>query len=304
MRAQTFYQWLLREAATSRMALIGLYEKRDRILYVEAPPLRKKYMELIGAAEEPVIRAELETALLRRKLELMQIAANRREPIDLGAIDAQLERERAERVSELESADRTLAELPVLTVQQEHTIQRQYHEITRTFHPAMTADLTQTQKELYQKAIEAYKMQDVEAMKLIYDQLFSPLDPEDAGETSVTAHMEDTPESRRAEYREIAAELSTDYLLARQLYGCFVPLEEDAVVLDTLRSYDEQRAAVEDEIAQIRAGFPFIAAETMDDPAKTGEYLAELRVRARQCELEKAELVRRIAFLAEDAAHG
>ena len=40
----------------------------------------------------------------------------------------------------------------------------------------MNPDLTEAQKELYQKAVEAYKMQDVEAMKLIYDQLFRPED--------------------------------------------------------------------------------------------------------------------------------
>ena len=48
MRLQTFYDWLTREVVTSRMALARLYETRDRLLYVEAPPLRQRYLALFG----------------------------------------------------------------------------------------------------------------------------------------------------------------------------------------------------------------------------------------------------------------
>ena len=44
MRMQSFGDWLIREVAASRMVLISAYEKRDHLLYVEAPPLRKRYM--------------------------------------------------------------------------------------------------------------------------------------------------------------------------------------------------------------------------------------------------------------------
>ena len=302
MRNQTFYDWLTREVATSRMALIGLYEIRDRILYVEAPPLRKKYMDLIGNTEEAVLQAELEVSLLRRKVEMIQVAINRREPVDLAAIDAKLEEERQQQVSALENADLTLNELPQLTEQEEHTIQRQYREITSAFHPSMNPNLTEAQKELYQKAMEAYKLQDVEAMKIIYDALFSPMD---MGEFSITTSRgPSTPEKRREDYRVIATEFSTDYLLAKKLYDCFVPLEEDLVVMDTLQGYDAQRKQVEEEIAQIRAGFPFNAVATMNDPAKTEEYLAELRIRARNCETEKAALEKQIATMTEGRTDG
>lgn len=302
MRNQTFYDWLTREVATSRMALIGLYENRDRILYVEAPPLRKKYMDLIGNTEEAVLQAELEVSLLRRKVEMIQVAINRREPVDLAAIDAKLEEERQQQVSALENADLTLNELPQLTEQEEHTIQRQYREITSVFHPSMNPNLTEAQKELYQKALEAYKLQDVEAMKIIYDALFAP---EDKGEFKIsTSYGMASAEERREDYRIIATEFSTDYLLAKKLYDCFVPLEEDLVVMDTLQGYDAQRKQVEEEIAQIRAGFPFNAVATMNDPAKTEEYLAELRIRARNCETEKAALEKQIATMTEGRTDG
>lgn len=304
MRNQTFYDWLTREVATSRMALIGLYENRDRILYMEAPPLRKKYMDIIGNFEETVLQAELEVSLLHRKVEMIQIAINRRELVDLAAIDAQLEAEKEQQVSALENADLTLNELPQLTEQEERTIQRQYREITSAFHPAMNPNLTDTQKELYKKALDAYKLQDVEVMKIIYNMLFSPTD---MGEFQISishSSLEYTPEEQRADYRAIATEFSTDYLLAKKLYACFVPLEEDSIVLDTLHGYDAQRKEIEEEIARIRAGFPFNAVATMNDPTKTQEYLAELRIRARNCETEKAALEKQIATMTGGRADG
>lgn len=302
MRQQTFFHWLTREVASSRMALIGLYEKKDQLLYLEAPPLRQRYMEMIGIHEESVLAAELEVSMLRRKAEMIQIAINRREPVDLETIDAAIEAEKAQVVSDLEAGDRTLHELPQLTEQEEHTLQRQYREITASFHPAMNPDITEAQKELYGKAQDAYRLQDVEAMKLIYDMLFAPVDL-----SAVTISSESTPynaEEQREAYREFASTLSTDYKLAKQLYPFFVPLEEDSIVKSSLDAYNVQRKAVEDEISSIQAGFPFNASATLNDKSKTEEYLAELRVRAKRCELEKAELEHQITMLTEGAIHG
>ena len=302
MRQQTFYDWLAREVASSRMALVGMYASRDELLYVQAPQLRKKYMDTIGAAEQPVLEVELELTMLQRKLELIQAAVNRREPIDMEKIEAILAKERQERIAAVESADTTLHELPQLTEEQLHTLQRQYREITSNFHPAMNKDLTEAQRELYEKAVEAYKMQDVEAMKVIYDALFSPVDM--SGAISTERH-EPTAEERRSDYGQIASALTTDYLLAKKLYDQFVPLEEDSVVLDTIQMYDEQRKGVEAEIEKIRQSFPFNAVETMESRERTEEYLAELRLRAKRYERERAELEAKIAALTEEAnAHG
>ncbi len=302
MRTQSFYNWLTREVTSSRMALVGLYEQKDKLLYVEAPPLRRRYMEAIGTFEEGVLEAELEVSMLRRKAEMIQIAINRREPVDLQKIEAALEAEKEQKVTELESCDRTLNELPQLNEQEEHTLQRQYREITAAFHPALNPDITDTQKELYEKAQKAYQLQDVEAMKLIYDMLFNPMDSADISLMS-DSHIP-TVQEMRDDYREFAVALTTDYKLAKKLYPFFLPLEEDAVVRDTLESYDSQRKSVEAEISSIRAGFPFNAVSTLNDKNKVQEYLAELRIRAKQCEAEKAELEQRIEKLMEGTKDG
>ena len=301
MRKQTFYDWLERELFSARLALLTLYESRDRLLYVEAPELRRKYMDSIGVYENPVLEAELEAAMLRRKAELLQSAVNRRETIDLEAIDARLEEERQQKVSELEEADLTLKELPDLSEEQERQLQKQYREITGSFHPAMNPDISDTQKELYEKAVEAYKMQDVEALKTIHGMLFAPNDQITISYSEL--EQAKTAEERRQEYGELAAELGTDYLLAKELYASFAPLEDDQIVLNSLQEYREQREKVEEEIERIRSGFPFNAEETMNSPEKKEEYLAELRIRAKQCEAEKAELEKKINDLLKGQGH-
>jgi hypothetical protein len=301
MRERSFDRWLMDEVITARGTLLGLYEQRDRLLYAEAPQLRKEYMEKIGAVEESVLQAELDAAMLRRKLELVQAAVNRREPIDPAALEAKLEQEKAQRLAELEQQDATLSQLPTLSAEEAEKMQRQYREITEAFHPAVNADITQTQKELYTKAVEAYKNQDAGAMGLIYELLFPPAEISGIRLSFCVAMQNETGADTREEYRTLAAELSADYRLAKELYGCFRPLEEDVVMQHKLQEYTALRNALEADIAQIRAGFPFNAAAPLKDPEKTADYLAELRVRAKNAAEEKAALNAKIEALAAQA---
>lgn len=302
MRTQSFHDWLIKEIASSRMALVEMYMQKDKILYVEAPPLRKRYMETIGVYEESVLDAELEVSMLHRKVEMIQSAINRREPIKCQEIDAALELERQQKVDELESDDLTLNELPHLSEQDKKTMQKRYRRITAAFHPAINPDITDTQRELFEKAQEAYRLQDLEATTLIYDMLFDSNDYSDI-DIKPDSHMP-TAEDRRKEYREIADSLSTDYTLAKQLYDFFIPIEDDAVVQDMLKTYNGQRKTIESEIAEIQEGFPFNAQATINDKNKTEEYLAELRMRKKHADSEKAELEKHIQQLMEDVNNG
>lgn len=218
MRNQSFYSLFGQEVNTQGVALLGLYEKKDRLLYVEAPQIRKRYMEAVGNFEEGVLNDELELSLLHRKAELIQIAINRREPIDLDAIDKELEQERKERISAVENADITLKEFPELSEKELKNMQSQYHDITTEFHPAINTDITDAQKELYAKAVEAYKNQDAEAISIIHSLLFEPY-----GNLNLSYSIK--PESEesdpREEYRAEAMALSTDYTLAKKLYRFF-----------------------------------------------------------------------------------
>ncbi len=302
MRQQSFYDWLIREAASSRMALISLYETRDRLLYIEAPELRKKYLGIFGDVENAVLQSELETALLSKKVELIQAAINRREEIDIDKIDEIIESEKEERLTELEQNDVTLNELPQLTEKQKQTLQILYHDITSGYHPVVNSNLTDTQKELYQKAKNAYKMQDVDAMQIIHDCLFEKDYKETQGQ--LTAESNQAERNDRTDFHSIASYLTTDYSLAKDLYRYFIPLEDDIIISNAIRDCEVKRKEVEGEIAKIRSGFPFNAVDTMNDKVKTEEYKAELRIRARKSESEKEELLEKIKKLTEGRVNG
>ncbi|MCR5484682.1 MAG: hypothetical protein K6F09_03725 [Clostridiales bacterium] len=297
MYLQSFHDWLLRETASSRMALITLYEYRDHLLYMEAPELRKKYLSIFGDEENAVLQAELENALLRRKIELIQTAINRREPIDLFKIDETISRERDDRLSELEQKDATLNELPQLSDQEIEALKKLYHDITGVFHPAMNKDLSDTQKELYNKAVEAFRMMDVDAMQVIHDSLF---DPSDVNMNRLSLERDSKKETDERElYHDAANALSTDYSLAKTLYPYFVPLEDDTIVENAIADCNAKRKEIEEEIGNIRSDFPFNAVETMNSSAKTAEYRIELKIRAQRSAAEKAELQKKIIQLTE-----
>ena len=302
MRKQTFTAFLSAEVESARLALLAAYQERDRVLYVEAAPLRKRYMDIFGVVEDAVLRAELERHLLERKRDLIQIAINRREPVDLAAIEKLLEEEKAELLKQLESEDRTSKEMPELTEEQMQTMQRQYREINQAFHPSMHPEISDTQRELFEKAQEAYRNQDPEAMKLVYDMLFEPVDF--GALANVLREARADPLSPRQSFVKFAHELETDYALAKELYDCFLPAEEDRVVSSALDIYTAERHLVEEEIEAIRKGFPFNAVEVINDPAKQEEYMLSLKLRAKQCEIETKQLKDTITELLRGTIHG
>ena len=91
-----FAGWLAQEVESAQNALLTRIEQLDTLRYVEAPKLRNEYMVKIGTVEDEVLEAELNAKMLQRKLELIQIRRNRREPIDIAEIDRQIESERKE----------------------------------------------------------------------------------------------------------------------------------------------------------------------------------------------------------------
>ena len=94
MLEQTYSKWLEKEVLAIKYALLVALEKRDKLLYVDEPALREEYMQKIGVYEEQVLKAELEFNLAEKKKQLIQTSINRREPVDLEAIEKQLEEAR------------------------------------------------------------------------------------------------------------------------------------------------------------------------------------------------------------------
>ena len=287
MLEQTYLRWMLKEVFAAKYALLIALEKRDNLIYIEEPILKEEYMQKIGMYEEQVLKLELEVSLQEKKKMLIQVAINRREPVDLEAIEKQLDEERANqlnRMNEIFKADGHKNE--TCTVEEKEELQKLYKEIVREFHPQVRNDMTEMERNLYEKALDAYKRQNLEELRLIYEMLFSSDDeeislgmPEIVSETTETEAL-----------KEIAKEMMEDYSLAAELYACFEPLEEDAVLYSRKTKYESMQADVITEIERIMNRFPFIAKATLRDEAKLKTYLDSLSGRMNSAKESLEEL--------------
>lgn len=293
MLEQTYLNWLGKEVIAAKYALLVALEKRDHLVYIEEAELKEEYMQKIGMYEEQVLKLELEVSLQEKKKQMIQAVINRREPIDLDAIEKQLEEERSNQLKRLnETYKAGEHEKERLTAEEKEELQNLYKEIVRVFHPQVNNEMTDMQKSLYQKALEAYKRQNLEELRLIYDMLFSE-DTEGLIETSEIV-SEDT---ETEEIKSIAKELMEDYSLAAELYPCFEMLEEDAVLHSAKTKYEDMQAAIVAEIEGILNRFPFIAKETLRDGVKLKIYLDSLSGRMNSAKDRVDELKAEIAVM-------
>lgn len=277
------------------LLLVGLYSQRDRLLYQESPRLRNHYLEIFGSTEDEVLKMELDLYLLEKKQALIQAAVNRREPIDLDAINTQLEEERKKKIAELESSDRTLQDLPKLSEEASKELQTLYRAITEQFHPSVNPNITETEKMLYAKALDAYQRMDLPAMKLIHSMLFES--HENLAPLDLSSSMTDE------DLIEIARALNRDYALAGKVFSMIRPTEEQAGLQSRLKEYESMRLSLEADIRKIQESFPFNAEDTINDEAKKQEYLQDLALRKRNCQEKMTALSSEIETMLKEHAN-
>lgn len=293
MLEQSFSKWLEKEVLAIKYALLVALEKRDNMLYIEAPLLREEYMQKIGIYEEQVLKNELEVSLLEKKKLLIQTALNRREPINLEEIEKQLEEERKQHIEQLNQNYKRSSVSSNLTLEEKEELQKLYKEIINDFHPEVHADMTEFQKKLYKRAMAAYQKQQLEELRLVHEMLYA----KDAAELTLdlTFETSDISEMMEEDTEKIADQLTEDYSLAAELFGCFELLEEDGILLSAKQQYEAKEKDVWSEIEQINMEFPFIAKETLQNEELTKEYLNSLENRMNSCNESMTELQSQIA---------
>lgn len=175
------------------------------------------------------------------------------------------------------------------------------------YHPQLNPDMTKMQKELYEKALDAYKRQNVEALVLVRDMLY---DTSEIGQTVQMAagveqlSEEERIEKRKQEIEEISQFFATDYSLAVELIGCFSLLESDVVLQNTIDCYKKELCAVTAETDEIRGSFPFNAEETLEDPEKVEAYIRQLQSRSQRSEEAKQQIQQKIKKMLGGTVYG
>ena len=299
MGKHSFALWLHSEVASTRCALLTLYEQHDKLKYIDGPRLEKVYMDAVGTYEETVIKEEIECELLREKQQMIQTAINRREPIDESAIDAELDVHRQQMLKEAAgpAAPQDYAEL---TSEQGDELQELYRDIVKNFHPQMHPELTEAHRQLFQKAQEAYRRRDLEALKLIHEMLYST--QEDGLALELLLELLKGDNSENEEEAVTGRDYATDYSLASRIYCGFVATAEEAAIQEEWARYRQMTDAAMKEMDDMRLQFPYTAAEMLSDPAQIEAYKEELAHRLRTATTEKERRTREIRAMIESVA--
>lgn len=301
MSKHTFTLWLQNQLTSARCALLVVYEQRDKLMYIDGPQIERDYMKKIGAFEESVIREEMECELLEKKQMLIQTTLNRHEPIDEAAIDAEIDKYRQQLLKEAEGNGEP-KEFAELSDEQSEELQKIYRQIVNDFHPQMHPEMTEVQRKLFDKAQEAYRRRDLEALKLICDMLYGSQDDE----LLLQFLLEMIKQNNEVNNDETPAkDYDTDYALADIIYNCFVPTTEEATIKQEYLKYTQTTDEIINEIDMIRSKFPYTAAEMLADEKKIEEYRNELSLRMQNATKEKERRTNIIREMIEGVAtHG
>lgn len=293
MSERSFKEWLGRESTACGFAVITFYEKLDKLRYIDGPKIENDYMEKIGSFEETVIREEIECEILEKKREMIQTAINRREVIDEAKIDAEIDTMRAEKIQE--AVGEGPKDYKELSLEQELGLQSIYNMIIQEYHPQMHPEQSEVHRELFEKAQDAYRRKDMEALELIYRMLKNA--DKDRINMSISVAVSEGGGSVQEDDTIEVVSADTDYSLVKEIYGHFFPTEEEITFVEDWENFKGKKETVEKEIEELLKEFPYSAKEMLSDEKKVAEYKAELEHRLQEAVRERKRLSEEIQKL-------
>lgn len=156
-----------------RVSVSMLLLERDNLLLHECKDIEDEYILKFGKLEYKVYEAECDYRRLRRKLELIIMCRNHNKPIDMDNIDEQLEIELEEfykklnaRLGEIEEAKRRQS-LPRLSKEDSAELKSIYRKLIKKLHPDMNPNVTEYDKELFNKVVGCYENGDLMGLQII-----------------------------------------------------------------------------------------------------------------------------------------
>ena len=274
--SQSEYECLLEEIHKLQARITELTALRDDLVYHVCPALQAEYDEKIVSLERELMAANMYLKQMQRTVEILQAQMNQQQEPSIEKAEAQAKKENKEYEEDLnrktEEArefkkkweesqwfkyDRQEKETREKEKEQkkeqtekkrtengkEETaadkIKRLYRKIVKRLHPDVHPNLTEHEKELWNRAVKAQQEGDLAQLEKIWDELSGMDAPEDV--------FDDTWEGRD-KLRELLEKLKTRLRL--------LELEIDQIKADfpyKLKSFLEDPAAVEEVRRGIRS---------------------------------------------------
>ena len=234
------YADLLRDIEALRAGLLTQFLEHDELVFHVCRNLKTAYMLKFGALEYKVYEWQCKVLRMKRKVELVRTLVNRNEPVDIAAIDEQLDREYAEYEKNLNQKmndiNEALRREKSGKWSQEETaeIKKLYRAIVLRLHPDVNPNITAWERQLFDNAVTAYKDADLDALRSIF--LLMDTGKRDNTETSDT--MKQLTEQKR--------------------------------------KLEEQINSVQEKISAIKASFPYNKKTLLSDELQIQEYTGNL----------------------------
>lgn len=234
---------LLQQFELLKDAYVKLLNDKDVLLHWGKPQLEALYATRIGRWQIERLQLQLRIKALKRKTEMVLSALNRNLPVDVNEIELQV-------AIELAAAEATIMEQAAQleqakdllgnldTPQRSAELRTLYRQMAKQLHPDVNPDLTEAQRQVWQLVKDAYASGDLDKLKAL--QLVYEKELQSAG-SAANALGED----------ELGLRIAT--------------LKEGIRVLD-------------EQIAAIRAAFPF----TMEEQIKDDAWVAEETTRIKE----------------------
>lgn len=167
------FKKLKSEVEKMRTELSMLLLERDELQFVICKNIETEYMLKFGSIEYKAYQAQCLSLRLKRKIELIQAKKNRQEKVIISAIEEALDTEFAEYQKRLDeqinkmndALKRSKAE--VLNVEENKELKKLYRKIVKALHPDINPDVSETQVNLFDNAVQAYKSGDLNTLRII-----------------------------------------------------------------------------------------------------------------------------------------
>lgn len=158
-----------------RKKLAQRLSERDELIYTTCENIKMKYMVEIGYLEYKLYNLSITYQRLKRKKELIQARLYKKERISLIDIEELLEKEfeeykrkLRERLKEVDDA-LARSEGKFLSEDDSKALKDMYRTIVKKLHPDLNPHASKEEIDLFMKAVNAYKLGDIENMKLIFE---------------------------------------------------------------------------------------------------------------------------------------
>lgn len=167
------FEKLKNEGERMRAELSMLLLERDELQFVICKNIETEYMLKLGSIEYKAYEAQCAALRLKRKIELIQAKKNRQEKVIISAIEETLDTEFAEYQKQLneqidkmnDALKRSKAE--VLSDEDNKKLKKLYRKIVKALHPDINPDVSETQVDLFDNAVQAYKNGDLGTLRII-----------------------------------------------------------------------------------------------------------------------------------------